>query len=564
LSLLVVAVVAATTAGGLHGALRDVGRTVVEVIGREVGEPGVARSVIESNELGSNDQVAAPADLSDVTTASAASPVSVNNADVLDDTPQVPDAGVAAPLAAPAPSEPSGVDQVAAPAAISGTLATSRDKDGVALGSARAETDSLETPAVESSTTTTSTTTTSTTTTAAPTTTTTAQPDLAPTVLAESSTSTSTTTTSTTTSTTTTSTTSTTTTSTTTTTAAPAPSGPGCKNDCRNVGFQDLRGKNGATLENLVISNPNGRCIDLTNAKNVTIRNVTIRDCGTNKAVSSAYDTGLIHIENAQNITIESSLIDNMSNERFGGERNNAIQIRSSSGITVKNNSIRNIRSNIGDKSDDRGNRAIKVEERVSNISINGNNFYNAGRNAVQITRVRDASGISITNNVIEGRGRWDSDYEDMINLYSASGTSSSPIRIANNTLRNGGPSSSGTGMILGDGSDGTGATRYVLVENNKLIDPGHVGINLAGGDHITIRNNTIVGRGNVPLKTTTGFSINDYGYTGGCRDHVVTGNRVWMDNQHLPGGTNHVWNPGTCVKNNRIEGNTFGDSSLK
>ena len=330
------------------------------------------------------------------------------------------------------------------------------------------------------------------------------------------------------------------------------------------MGFQNLRNSNGATLENLVISNPDGRCIDLTNARNVTIRNVTIRDCGTNKAVSSFYDAGLIHIEDAANISIESSLIDNMSNELFGSKRNNAIQVRSSNNITIKNNSIRNIRSDIGNKGDDRGSRAIKVEEQSSRITISNNNFYNAGRNAIQLNRIQNAPGISISNNFIEGRGRWDSDYEDMINLFSASGTSSSPIRIANNTLRNGGPSGSGTGMILGDGNDHTGATRYVVVENNSLIDPGHVGINLAGGDHITVRNNTIVGRGNVPLATTTGMTINDYGYTGGCRDHVVTGNRVWMDNQHLPRGTNHVWNPQTCINNNRFEGNIFGDSSLR
>lgn len=318
------------------------------------------------------------------------------------------------------------------------------------------------------------------------------------------------------------------------------------------------------TLENLVISNPNGRCIDLTDAKNITIRNVTIKDCGTKKAVSGSYDNGLIQIKDAQNITIEATLIDNMANESFGDKRNNAIHISSSTNITIKNNSIRNVRSNIADKGGDRGNRAIKMEGATAHVTISGNNFYNAGRNAVQITRVRNAPGISITNNVIEGRGRWDSDYEDMINLYSASGTSSSPIYIANNRLRNGGPSSTGTGMILGDGNESAGATKYVLVENNRLIDPGHVGINLAGGENITIRNNTILGTGNVPLKTTVGFTINDYGYAGGCRNHVVTGNRVWMDNQHLPSGVNHVWNPGTCENNNRIENNVFGDASLR
>ena len=317
-------------------------------------------------------------------------------------------------------------------------------------------------------------------------------------------------------------------------------------------------------MENLIISNPGGRCLDLTGARNVTIRNVTFRDCGTSSPVHSHYDAGLVHIEDANNITIESSLLDNFSSERFGGQRNNAIQISASSNITIANNSIRNVRSNIDDNSDDRGSRAIKVEFNSSNIQIRGNHLYNPGRNGIQLSRLQNVSGISITNNLIEGRGRWDSDFEDMINLFSASGTSSSPIRIAHNTLRNGGPSDSGTGIILGDGNDRTGATRYIVVENNKLVDPGHVGISLAGGDHITVRNNTIVGRGNVPLATTVGMTINDFGYTGGCRDHVVTGNRVWMDNQHLPSGVNHVWDPGTCRNNNRFDGNIFGDSSLR
>jgi parallel beta-helix repeat protein len=346
------------------------------------------------------------------------------------------------------------------------------------------------------------------------------------------------------------------------TTSAPAGS-PGCNSNCRSVGFQNLDGKNGVVLENLIISNPNGRCISLVGASDVTIRNVTIRECGTQAAVESHYDAGLIQIENAANITITNSLIENMSNRGFGSKRNNAVQIESSTGITIRSNTIRKVNSDISNKQNDYGSRSIKVEGSSSNIRIESNRFYDAGRNAVQFSRVRDAGGISITSNVIEGRGRWDSDYEDMINLYSSSGTSQSPIRVAGNRFKNGGPSSTGTGMILGDGNTGSGPSRHIVVENNVFINPGHVGINLAGGDHITIRNNTITGTGPVPLKTTVGMTINHYGYSNECRDHVVAGNRVWMDNQHLPSGTNHLWNPGTCTDNVVLQGNSFGDDSL-
>lgn len=318
------------------------------------------------------------------------------------------------------------------------------------------------------------------------------------------------------------------------------------------------------TLQNLIISNPNGRCIDLTGARNVTIRNVTIQNCGTASPVNGGYDAGMVQIENGSNVTITNSIIEEISAERFGSSRNNAIQIRSSTNVSIANNTIRNVRSNIEDKSDDRGNRAIRVDGSSAHISINGNRFTNAGRNAVQLSRVRNAAGIRISNNIIEGRGRWDSDYEDMINLFSSSGTPQDPIRISNNTLRNGGPSTSGTGIILGDGNTSAGPTEYVIAEGNRLTNPGHVGINLAGGNNLTIRNNIIVGTGNVPHKTTTGFTINHFGYSAECKNHTVTGNRVWMDNQHLSSGVNHTWIPNTCTFGVNISGNVFGDSSLR
>lgn len=330
------------------------------------------------------------------------------------------------------------------------------------------------------------------------------------------------------------------------------------------MGFQDLRGQRDVTLENLIITNPDGRCLDLTGARNVTIRRVTFLSCGTDRALTDGYDTGLIQIVDAQGITIENSTIRNFSNEAFGGERNNAIQISGSSNIVIRSTWFKQINSDISDGQGDKGNRAIKVTGSMNGLTIDSNHFDDAGRNAVQISRLRGGERISITNNVIEGRGRWDSDYEDMINLFSSSGTASDPIHISGNTFRNGGPSRSGTGIILGDGNISSGPSQYILVENNRFIDPGHVGINLAGGNNITIRNNTIVGTGDVPHRTTTGFTINHFGYSTDCRDHVVTGNRVWMDNQHLSSGTNHAWVPQTCTSNVQLSGNIFGDETLR
>lgn len=362
------------------------------------------------------------------------------------------------------------------------------------------------------------------------------------------------------------------------TTAAPATAAPppvpvgnaghggsvGCQGACNNIGFQNLDNSNGVTLENVVISNPGGRCISARNAKNLTLRNVTVQNCGTTDAVWDGYDTGMIDIDNSNTITIENSIIRNISAGQFGGARNNAIQIINSPNITIKNNLIQDIHSNISDKGGDNGNRAISVQGNNSHkIRIERNTFRNAGRNALQIKQARNLSGISFSNNIVEGRGAWNSDYEDMVNMYSSSGRSGDPIVIRGNYMRNGGPSNSGTAIIVGDGNTGAGPSQFILVERNVMVNPGHVGINLAGGDNIVVKDNVIYGNVNVPHDTTVGLIINHFGYSSECRDHVVTGNRVYMQNQHKNGNVNHVWIPGSCTQNVRVEGNNFGDQSL-
>ena len=129
--------------------------------------------------------------------------------------------------------------------------------------------------------------------------------------------------------------------------------------------------------------------------------------------------------------------------------------------------------------------------------------------------------------------------------------------------MRNGGPSNTGTGMILGDGSPATGPSQYITAEDNVIVDPGHVGINLAGGDHITIRNNKIYSNRDVPSDrpNTVGFAMNHFNYSQDCHSHTVTGNRVFQKNQLLSRGFNHVWDTGTCGVTQ--SGNVFGDSSL-
>ncbi|MBS1532326.1 MAG: right-handed parallel beta-helix repeat-containing protein [Bacteroidetes bacterium] len=76
---------------------------------------------------------------------------------------------------------------------------------------------------------------------------------------------------------------------------------------------------------------------------------------------------------------------------------------------------------------------------------------------------------------------------EDAISVYQSSGTATDPIQVNSNQIRGGGPSSTGSGIMLGDGG---GA--YVTANWNTLVDPGQCGMAISGGTNMTIYENRI------------------------------------------------------------------------
>lgn len=335
----------------------------------------------------------------------------------------------------------------------------------------------------------------------------------------------------------------------------------GCTEPCRVVGFQDFDGQKNTVLENVIITNPSGPCLSLRGSENITIRHVTLRNCA-NDPDDEIVQKKIIDIVDSTNIRIVGSLMTN--NASRSTSNHDLIRIHNSTGVKIYNNEIRHLASNSSLGGADSGNRAILITgSETKNVMIDRNDFFSPGRNAVQISRARRITGIRITRNRIEGRARWNSDFEDMINFYSTTGTEESPIVVRGNYMRNGGPSATGTAIILGDGR-GRYGTAYINVVNNVIVDPGHVGINVAGGHHFVVRGNTIYGGADVGRWTATGLTVNHYRYTPVCRDHRIYGNRVFFRNQFPQhDGTNDRWNPGTCTNNVRIHSNRFGDRTL-
>ncbi|MCB1247018.1 MAG: right-handed parallel beta-helix repeat-containing protein [Acidimicrobiia bacterium] len=241
-----------------------------------------------------------------------------------------------------------------------------------------------------------------------------------------------------------------------------------------------VSGDHDVVIENVHVTNPNGDCVVVSGSANVTIRNATIGPCGGNG----------VYITDSDHVTVTDSYITD-------AER----------GVLVH-------------RSD-----SIKVDENV---------FVHTGRNFVQFDKV-DGPGSSISYN----RGKNElggSSAEDLISLYQSNGTSGSPIRIVGNRLRDGGPSGSGSGIMLGDGGGS-----HQTAENNVLVDPGQVGIGVAGGYGMKVIDNQIYSSSHA----WSNVGIYTWDLSGGCSDVEVRGNDV--DFRSSSNRSNGYWNGGGC-----------------
>lgn len=108
---------------------------------------------------------------------------------------------------------------------------------------------------------------------------------------------------------------------------------------------------------------------------------------------------------------------------------------------------------------------------------------------------------------------------EDGISMYKSNGEAGSPIMITGNWIRGGGPSTTGSGITLGDHGGS-----YQVAENNIIVNSGYIGMQVAGGSNIQIINNAI---------TSSAFAWSHLGlgcgnYSGlPSSDITVSGNKV-------------------------------------
>ncbi len=198
--------------------------------------------------------------------------------------------------------------------------------------------------------------------------------------------------------------------------------------------------------------------------------------------------SGPIELDNKSNIVIEGLELSNISirhsnnitirNCKLGPTAKKAIYLYKSSNITVIDCEFEEIQT------------GLLAEYCTGNIKFEHNDVKNIqgerGNESVQMAQFVHLSGPgnSVSFNACENIAG-QSSVEDVISMYASNGTANSPIRIANNWIRGGGPSQTSGGIMLGD-SGGS----HQIAENNILVNPGQYGISISGGHDLVLRNN--------------------------------------------------------------------------
>ena len=245
-------------------------------------------------------------------------------------------------------------------------------------------------------------------------------------------------------------------------------------------------GKHDTIISGLKIENPNGNCVELSNCTNITITNCRF---GPSKGEG-------VTLYKCSNVNINNCSMDSIETGVYALE---------SQGVNINYNDVKNVQG-----PSPRG-QMVQFDK----VNGTGNRInWNAGENI---------SGQSFP--------------EDEISLYMSNGTAADSIQVIGNWIRGGGPSTSGGGIMCGDGGGS-----YIMVKNNSLVNPGQYGIAVSSGNNIMITNNKIYSR--EYSFTNVGLYIWNQ-YSTSCDSITASGNEInWTNNQ---GASNGCWNAGNC-----------------
>ena len=220
--------------------------------------------------------------------------------------------------------------------------------------------------------------------------------------------------------------------------------------------------------------------IYLTNCHDIHITKCHILN-GSNSTPSLNYHGIAIVLYNCYNITVDSCYINNVVSGVYAQN--------CTGGIVVQNNRMQNV---VGPYP-----RGQFVQ--FNNVSGGGNRVLN--------NRLEDFTGSS--------------NPEDAINIYKSNGLATDSIEVVGNWIRGGGPSTTGSGITVGDQGGS-----YIYVGGNLIVNSGYIGIQCAGGHDIHITNNKIFSS----CSTVSHLGLGNGNYTS----PYVAGYNITIDYNHI------------------------------
>jgi hypothetical protein len=215
-------------------------------------------------------------------------------------------------------------------------------------------------------------------------------------------------------------------------------------------------------------------------------------------------------------ITLTNCYNVHITKNMLGNSTNVGIYLYNCYNITVDYNDITNVSTGVS-----------AVNTTGGGIIVNNNQFKNmiGPFPRGQFVQFNMVSGANNSISYNRGENIFGQSYpEDAINIYKSNGTASSPIQIVGNWIRGGGPSTSGGGIMLGDNGGS-----YQFASNNILVNPGQYGMAIAGGNNISITNNTTY----AAAQSFTNIGLYVWGQSGSpCTNTTVSGNQVKFFNK--------------------------------
>lgn len=236
------------------------------------------------------------------------------------------------------------------------------------------------------------------------------------------------------------------------------------------------------------------------------------------------------------------------------GQNYGAVQLDNASNIRVSESYFENVSS------------AVRLRFSTGPLEVVNNEGLNTGRNFFQCDDCNGA-GIQISRNSMVRTGPYGADpLEDWINLHKSAGDSTDWIRVHQNRARGHSLSGSGSFIMLGDGGG-----RFQEAVGNIGINPGQVGIGIAGGHHIKVEANKMYST--AWDSSNVAFYSADYS-PGSCGTHIFPGSNSSTPNRASwicgdkyncnPPAMNHAWTDGACdITNPQITDSVVVDRSL-